>query len=54
MQQGTYVAQEELEIVEVCALLDGQIDRSIPVSFVTFDGGAEGMLICCYDHRVSS
>ena len=42
MQQGTYIAQEELETVQVCALLDGQIARSVPVSFATFDGTAEG------------
>ena len=42
MQQGTYIAQEELETVQVCALLDGQIARSVSVSFTTFDGTAEG------------
>lgn len=42
MQQGIYIAQEELETVQVCALFDGQIARSVPVSFTTFDGTAEG------------
>lgn len=42
MQQGTYIAPEELETVQVCALLDGQTARSVPVSFATFDGTAEG------------
>ena len=45
MQQGTYIVQEELGAVEVCALLDGQIARNVPVSFTTFEGTAEGISI---------
>ena len=43
MQQATYVAQEEVGSVQVCALLEGQIARSVPISFSTFDGSAEGI-----------
>lgn len=42
MQQGTYIAEEEADVVAMCAILDGQIDRSVPVSFVTSDGSAQG------------
>ena len=44
MQQGIYSPQEEQEIVQVCAVLNGQIARSVPVSFTTIDGTAEGIL----------
>lgn len=52
MQQAIYTVQEELGTVSVCALLDGQIARSVPVSFATFDGTAEGtkpipLNFCC-------
>ena len=43
MQQGVYTAREELERVQVCALLTGQIARSIPVTFATSDNTALGM-----------
>ena len=43
MQQGVYTAQEELERVQVCALLIGQIARSVPVTFATSDNTAQGI-----------
>ena len=43
MQQGVYTAREELERVEVCALLIGQIATSVPVTFATSDGSAQGI-----------
>lgn len=43
MQQGVYTAREELERVQVCALLTGQIARSVPVTFATSDGTAQGI-----------
>lgn len=45
MQQGIYIAEEEAGTVTVCAILDGQIDRSVSVSFVTSDGSAQGIRI---------
>ena len=45
MQQGAYSAQEELERVQVCALLVGQIARTVPVSFATADGTAQGIYL---------
>ena len=44
MQQGGYTAREEFEIVQVCALLTGQIVRSVPVLFTTSDGSAQGII----------
>ena len=46
MQQGAYTAREELERVQVCALLTGQIDRSVPISFATSDGTAQDIYYC--------
>lgn len=43
MQQGVYTAREELERVQVCALLTDQIARSVPVTFATSDGTAQGI-----------
>lgn len=43
MQQGAYTAREELERIQVCALLVGQIARSVPISFATSDVTAQGI-----------
>ncbi len=41
-EQSSYMVAEEDVFVEVCAIVNGLLERNYDVNFLTFDGSATG------------